>query len=260
LLAKPFAAKAAPTEGGEPVGAGLLAKPFAAKAAPTEGGEPVGAGLLAKPFVAKAAPTEGGKPVGAGLLAKPFAAKAGPTEGAGTHENSIRSCRGFTLIELIVVITVIVILAGLFLVRIPGYQEQAEKAAMQQVEGALQTALVLRYGALMTRGAANEKELSALAADNPMNWLQRLPPNYRGEYYDPTPRTVAPGNWMFDLKSRDLIYVVDHGDAFTPGKDGKKWIRFHARLGYAPMLGQAQAGKELVSTLFEPTEPYHWLD
>ena len=167
---------------------------------------------------------------------------------------------GFTLIELIVVITVIVILAGLFLVRIPGYQEQAEKAAMQQVEGALQTALVMRYGALMTRGAANEKELSALTADNPMNWLQRLPPNYRGEYYDPTPRTVAPGNWMFDLKSRDLIYVVDHGDAFTPGKDGKKWIRFHARLGYAPMLGQAQAGKELVSTLFEPTEPYHWLD
>ncbi|MDO8312737.1 MAG: prepilin-type N-terminal cleavage/methylation domain-containing protein [Sideroxyarcus sp.] len=170
------------------------------------------------------------------------------------------SVKGFTLIELIVVIIIIVVLAGLFLVRIPIYQEQAEKAAMQQVEGALQSALVLRYGALMTRGAANEKELSILATDNPITWLQKMPPNYKGEYYDPSPRAVAPGSWMFDLKSRDLIYVVDHGDYFTPGRDGKKWIRFHVHLDYEPALGRPESGKELVTTLFEPTEPYRWFD
>ena len=168
--------------------------------------------------------------------------------------------RGFTLIELIVVIIIIVVLAGLFLVRIPIYQEQAEKAAMQQVEGALQSALVLRYGALMTRNAASEKELSILATDNPINWLQKPPPNYKGEYYDPSPRAVAPGSWMFDLKSRDLIYVVDHGDYFTPGRDGKKWIRFHVHLDYEPALGRPESGKELVTSLFESTEPYHWAD
>ncbi len=115
-----------------------------------------------------------------------------------------------------------VVLAGTFLIRVPYYQEQAEKAAMQQVEGALQSALVLRYGALMARGAATEKELSILATDNPMTWLQQKPRNYAGEYYDPTPGAVAPGNWMFDLKSRDLIYVVDHGDYFTPGQGWKE--------------------------------------
>jgi hypothetical protein len=47
-----------------------------------------------------------------------------------------------------------------------------------------------------------------LAQDNPMTWLQQKPRNYAGEYYDPTPGAVAPGHWMFDLKSRDLIYVV----------------------------------------------------
>lgn len=168
--------------------------------------------------------------------------------------------RGFTLFELIVVITIVVILGGLFLLRVPIYQEQAEKASMQQVEGAIQSALVLRYGALMTRGAAAEKELSILATDNPITWLQKMPPNYKGEYYDPTPRSVAPGNWMFDLKSRELIYVVDHAAYFAPGKDGHKWIRFHVHLGYEPMLGRPEAGKELVTTLFEPVEPYHWLE
>jgi len=171
-----------------------------------------------------------------------------------------RYCKGFTLIEFIVVIIIIVVLAGLFLVRIPLYQERAEKAAMQQVEGSLQSALVLRYGSLMTRGAASEKELSILATDNPVTWLQKLPPNYKGEYYDPTPRTVAPGNWMFDLKSRELIYVLNQSDNFTPGPDGNKWIRFHVKLGYEPKLGKPESGKELVTTLFEPTHPYRWLD
>lgn len=170
------------------------------------------------------------------------------------------SVKGFTLIELVIVITIIVIMAGFFFSRIPYYQAQAEKASVQQVAGALQSALVMRYGALMARGAANEKELSSLATDNPMNWLQQKPRNYAGEYYDPTPGTVAPGHWMFDLKSHDLIYVVDHGDYFAPGKDGKKWIRFHVRLGYDQALGRPKSGKELTTTLFEPTEPYHWLD
>lgn len=177
-----------------------------------------------------------------------------------THKPDLR---GFTLIELIVVIIIIVVLAGTFLNRVPYYQELAEKAAMQQVEGAMQSALVLRYGTLMARGAATEKELSILASDNPITWLQQKPPNYAGEYYDPTPGAVAPGNWMFDLKSRDLIYVVDHGDYFTPGKDGKKWIRFHTRLQYEPVLGggvQAEGKKELVGTLLLPTETYRWLE
>jgi len=171
-----------------------------------------------------------------------------------------QSSKGFTLIELIVVIIIIVVLAGIFLSRVPLYQAQAEKAAMQQVEGALQSSLVLRYGALMTRGVANERELSILATDNPINWLQKMPPNYKGEYYDPSPRSVAPGNWMFDLKSRELIYVIDHADYFKPGKDGKNWIRFRVHVDYEKILGRPESGKELVSTLFEPIEPYHWLD
>jgi general secretion pathway protein G len=192
-----------------------------------------------------------------------FDGNSGAERGAGLTRSCIlhpASCKGFTLIELIVVVSIIVVIAGIFLVRIPYYQEQAEKAALQQVTGGLQSALVLRYSTLMTRNAASEKELGELVSGNPITWLQKPPPNYMGEYFDPGLHTIAAGNWMFDLKSRELIYVVDHGDNFIPGKDGKKWIRFHVHLDYEPALGRPESGKELATTLFEPTEPYHWFN
>ena len=169
--------------------------------------------------------------------------------------------KGFSLLELIVVISIVAILIGALLSRIPFYQEEAEKAVMEQTAAAMQSALVMRAGSLMARGAAPGKELNALAADNPIGWLQEKPKNYAGEFFDPAPNTVKPGQWLFDLKSRDLIYVPDRSEYFTPGKDGKKWIRFHVRLEYAPSAGAASGGKkELAATLFEPAEPYHWFD
>ena len=67
----------------------------------------------------------------------------------------MKAQRGFTPFELIVAISIILILAGVFLSRVPYYQGQAEKAAMEQVASAVQSALVLRYGTLLARGANN---------------------------------------------------------------------------------------------------------
>lgn len=166
--------------------------------------------------------------------------------------------RGFTLIELIVVIIIVVVMMGVFLERMLYYVEQAEKTAMVEVSNAIQSALVMQYGQIMTRG--QESDVPILAQDNPMNWLQKKPRNYAGEFYDPAPLTVESGNWMFDLKTRDLIYVVRNANYFKPGKDGKKWIRFHAVISYEvsslPSLQNAPA--TLTGTLFEPVEPYSW--
>jgi general secretion pathway protein G len=168
-----------------------------------------------------------------------------------------KSSRGFTLLELIIVICIVSILAGLFLVRVPFYQEQAEKTAMEQVRGAVQSALVLRYGAMMTRGATGEKELNALSSDNPLGWLQQKPENYAGEFFDPAPGAIPSGQWFFDLKTHDLVYIPNRSEYLKAGKDGRKWLRFHVRLEYEPRLGGGN-GKELTSTLFEPVEPYQW--
>jgi prepilin-type N-terminal cleavage/methylation domain-containing protein len=161
---------------------------------------------------------------------------------------------GFTLIELIVVVSIIVILIGTLLTRTAGHQERAEKAAMQQVAGALQNALTMEYGHLMTHGKA--ALVSDLVAQNPMDWLSKVPQNYSGEFYAPTPRSVAPGHWVFDLRSRELIYVVNRGEHFTPDKDGNKWVRYHVRLVYERLPGDTE--KELTGVLFEPVTLYSW--
>lgn len=169
-----------------------------------------------------------------------------------------RYFKGFTLLELIIVIIIIVVLMGAFLNRALFYQEQAEKTAMEQVAGAIQSALILQYGQVMTRGKPSD--VVALADDNPMNWLQKKPGNYVGEFYDPTPLSVESGSWIFDLKSRDLIYVVRNANYFKPGKDGKKWIRFHVAVEHEasrlPSLQDIQP--ELTGLLFEPVKPYSW--
>jgi prepilin-type N-terminal cleavage/methylation domain-containing protein len=166
--------------------------------------------------------------------------------------------KGFTLFELIVVITIIVVLMGVFFNRVLFYQEQAEKTAMEQVEGAIQSALTMQFGQILTRGKPSD--MAALAQDNPMNWLQKWPRNYSGEFYDPTPLAVASGNWMFDLKTRELIYVVSSADHFKPGRDGRKWIRFHVAVNYeASRLPSLQnEPPKLTGIVFEPVERYSW--
>ena len=166
--------------------------------------------------------------------------------------------KGFTLIELIVVIIIVVVMMGVFLERMLYYVEQAEKTAMVEVANAIQSALVMQYGQILTRGQASDVPL--LTQDNPMNWLQKKPRNYAGEFFDPTPLTVESGNWIFDLKTRDLIYVVRNAHYFKPGKDGKKWIRFHVVISYevSSLHSMQNTPATLTGTLFEPVEPYSW--
>jgi general secretion pathway protein G len=168
------------------------------------------------------------------------------------------SNRGFTLLELIVVILIIVVLAGLIIERATFYQEQAEKTAMLQVEDAIQSALMLQYGQIKTRG--NASDVIALTEINPIELLQKRPFNYGGEFFDPDPLQIESGNWSFDLKSRELVYVPHNASHFKPGKDGHNWIRFHVVARSEPsVLPSLASGKpQLTGLLFEPVEPYTW--
>jgi prepilin-type N-terminal cleavage/methylation domain-containing protein len=165
---------------------------------------------------------------------------------------------GFTLIELVVVICVIGVLARVFMDRVWFYQEQAEAAAMEQVVAALQSALTLQFGSLMAQGRG--AEISSLAKENPMNWLARKPADYAGEFFEPGPKAVPPGSWMFDLKSRELVYVVDRADHFTPAKDRVKWVRYRVELVREHVPSGSKGNPIVVSAVLEQVDACRWFD
>lgn len=170
-----------------------------------------------------------------------------------------RSAKGFTLIELVIVITIVVALIAVSLNRLGDYQEQAEKTAMVEVAGTIQNALLMQFGRMVVRG--QEAKIGTLESDNPMTWLARVPANYAGEFPGLEPEAVPAGNWAFDLKSHELIYVPQRTESFVPAKDGNKWVRYRVRLLYDPLLtGTGSSGKILAGALFEPVEPYRWLE
>jgi prepilin-type N-terminal cleavage/methylation domain-containing protein len=170
----------------------------------------------------------------------------------------LKASKGFTLIELIVVIAIISTLMGVLLSRVWFYQEQAEKAAMQQVAGALQSSLILQYSQLLARDQTDE--IKNLISRNPINLLMRPPKNYVGEFNGLAIELIPPGNWGFDLKSRELIYIPFRTQNFKPDKDGKKIVRFRARVEYGTGRGgpKSRAGKEVTGVAIEPVEPYQW--
>jgi general secretion pathway protein G len=164
---------------------------------------------------------------------------------------------GFTLFELIVVICIVAILAGILFNRLRLYQEAAEKAAMQQTAAAIKSALQMRVAAYMISGRDNEIE--KLRNENPVNWLQEKPADYAGEFYADAYARVRPGSWYFDLTRRELIYVINLGDNFKPGPDASKSVRYRVRIEYenVPETG-APLRKVLSAVSFAPVQPYVW--
>ena len=164
---------------------------------------------------------------------------------------------GFTLFEIIVVVCIVALFAGILYNRLRVYEEAAEKAAMQQTAAAIKSALQMRVAAYMISG--RDTEIESLRNENPVKWLQENPADYAGEFYADAYARVRPGSWYFDLARRELIYVINLGDNFKPGPDARKWVRYHVRIEYedAPVPG-GPPRKVLSAAGFAPLQPYVW--
>jgi general secretion pathway protein G len=166
--------------------------------------------------------------------------------------------QGFTLIEFLVVIIIISTLGAVLLDRMLFYQEAAEKAAMEQMAGTLRSALHLQIADKLIKG--KPQAILGLVEDNPMDWLAEQPANYVGERFAPEVGEVAKGNWYFDLKDRQLVYVVARGAHFEPDRAGRKEVRYAVRLVYArAQAGREKADKQEVNgVILALVEPYQW--
>lgn len=166
---------------------------------------------------------------------------------------------GFTLFELIIVIILVAVFSGILFGRFLNYQELAEKVAMEQTAGAVRSALNLQVARLITQGRMDD--ISKIETVNPMKFMTDQQKNYVGEIYEASLDNIPAGSWYYDLKRRELVYLVHRGEHFASGGDGLKRVRYKVGVVYNEELFREAAAvtkKELGGVVLKEVDPYAW--
>lgn len=147
--------------------------------------------------------------------------------------------QGFSRFELLVVVAVFGVLGGVMLDRMRYLQEYAEMTAVDVTIAQLRTGLRYRIGDLLIRDELSE--ISTLADENPVNWLEVRPPNYLGEF-DGEPESDVKGRWYFDRTRHELVYTANNRRFFTPESYRDYTVRLRAvRLQQEGAAGERRA-------------------
>jgi prepilin-type N-terminal cleavage/methylation domain-containing protein len=163
--------------------------------------------------------------------------------------------RGFTLVELIIVICVVAVTFGVALDRLLRYQELGERAAMVQNLAAINTGLSMKFAAYVAMGRPDgiRSELDR----NPIELLARPPQNYLGELYAPRTQTLERASWYFDRESRELVYLPNRRRFLSTDAGPPEKIRFRMMLAESSARTPGEP-RELPLPFVVPTEPFVW--
>lgn len=130
----------------------------------------------------------------------------------------INNQKGFTLIELVVVLVILALLAAVAVPKFYDLQKQAEVASVRGVVGNIRSALSLRSA----RALVNGEDLEALAGTlYPMDLLAELPSPYEGTQTSALSTTDYKGVWWQGSGSQDLYYNPLNADIATDLIDGR---------------------------------------
>jgi prepilin-type N-terminal cleavage/methylation domain-containing protein len=171
---------------------------------------------------------------------------------------SRRHSRGFSLLELVVVVIAVAILVGVALERLLPLVGRAQHAAFLDVQRELQSSLMLAAAERITRGETGT--LPQLAAANPMALLLQPPANYVAER---APADVPPATWYFDAQAGHLAYRVGRYTRFTAHEGPADRIELAVAFAYEDRNGNGvfdAAGDRFDGLKLAPVHAYTWPD
>lgn len=179
-----------------------------------------------------------------------------PQPGAAVPSIRHAGCHGFSLLELVVVIAIISVLLMVAVERLWGLQVDAERTAMEQVVGSLQSAV----GIKLAKHWVDEDftGIRSLAGSNPMDQLAEQPRNYLGIRRPAEIAGTARAVWYFDPERRELVYVVKNEDYFRGGSGPPAQARFVIEVLYGAPPRKAGGKPEVQGVRLAAVAPYSW--
>ncbi len=150
--------------------------------------------------------------------------------------NTQRQARGFSLLELVVVIAIIGALLAIALDRLLPYIDEAERVGVVTLESQLQSALMVAAAKRIAGGRA--ASIVEFDRSNPLQLMLEPPDNYVGELHDPV--DVPRRSWYFDLDTRRLVYHKGRPFGLRAGSDALPDPEFEVRVAYDDRNGSGR--------------------
>ncbi len=163
--------------------------------------------------------------------------------------------RGFTLLELIVVIIIVSVLAVFALNRYYKLLVDVERASMEHDLGVMRSAISMQVAGHYVAG--NMAGLEKLIGSNPMDLLAEKPKNYIGTNLLKTLDNIERGSWFYDRKEETLIYLVQNQLYFDTELGLPDRARFKILPVYSDRTGSHK--RNISGLTLKALEPYRWL-
>jgi general secretion pathway protein G len=166
----------------------------------------------------------------------------------------VKSQRGFTLLEMVVVIIVISVIGFVALSYYQKLLVDSERTRLQHDVGVMRSAIGMQVADYIVSGELHR--LGELAGSNPIDLLEEKPDNYLGIFPDDRSAELERGNWFFAEDEVSLIYIVRNEVYCETALNSPKRIKFKI----SPRVDdKGKAGTRIVGLTLKETAPYRWL-